>query len=109
MRQQSVQAVKSSYAATIGIMALFTVILEFDGGTYISQFRAASAQTAAVKHAAQLVGNEAVGRLATRKRIAHGLSSDRPVAIEGVRNVWCCSISIGKRFALVNIVATSEA
>jgi hypothetical protein len=90
-------------------MALFTVVLEFDGGTYISQFRAASAQTAAVKHAAHLIGNKAVGKLAIRRRLARGLSADRPVAIAGVHNVWCCSTSVGKRFGMVNLVATAEA
>jgi hypothetical protein len=90
-------------------MTLFTVVLEFDGGTYISQFRAASAQTAAVKHAAHLIGNKAVGTLAIRKRLAHGLSADRPVSIQGVLNVWCCSTSVNKKFAMVNIVATAEA
>src|SRR5579872_2218063 len=36
---------------TIASMALFTVILEFGGGTYISQFQASSPDDAAVKHA----------------------------------------------------------
>jgi hypothetical protein len=87
-------------------MPLFTVLLEFDGGTYVSQFRAASARTAAAKHAAQLVGNKAISTLAIRKRLAQDLLGDKPVAIEGVRNVWCCNASVGKKFALVNIVRT---
>jgi hypothetical protein len=90
-------------------MALFTVVLEFDGGTYISQFRATSVRAAIEKHASQLVGNKAVSTLTTRRRLAHDLSADGPVAIEGVQNVWCCSASIGKKFALANIVATAEA
>jgi hypothetical protein len=36
-------------------MPLFTVILEFDGGTYISQFQASSPHDAAVKHADYLL------------------------------------------------------
>ena len=57
-------------------MALFTVVLEFDGGTYISQFRATSVRAAIEKHASQLVGNKAVSTLATRRRLAHDLSAD---------------------------------
>jgi hypothetical protein len=88
-------------------MALFTVVLEFDGGTYISQFQATSAHNAAVKHAAHLIGNKEMSTLLNRRRLADRLSVEPPVAIEGVRNVWCCSASVGKKFALVNIVATS--
>jgi len=88
-------------------MALFTVVLEFDGGTYISQFQARAAHNAAVKHTADLIGNKEMSTLANRRRLADRLSAERPVAIEGVRNVWCCSVSVGKKFALVNIVATA--
>lgn|SRR5579884_1280468 len=91
---------------TIGLMLLFTVIVEFDGGTYISQFRARSAQCAAANYAAHLVGIKGMSTLANRKRLASCLSRERPVTIQGVRNVWCCSASIGKKLALVNIVAT---
>ena len=44
----------------------------------------------------------------TRRRLAHRLAADKPVTIEGVGNVWCCSASVGNRSALVNIVATAE-
>jgi hypothetical protein len=89
-------------------MALFTVLLEFDGGTYIAQLRASSPRTAIAKYAAQLVDNSAVGRLPARKRLAETLSVEVPVAIEGMRKVWCCSASIGRKLALVNIVQMSE-
>ena len=97
----------NSYAHTIGIMALFTVVLEFDGGTYISQFRAKSPHNVVMKHAADLVGNKEMSTPVNRRRLADRLSVEQPVAIEGVRNVWCCSASVGKKFALVNIVATA--
>lgn len=90
-------------------MALFTVLLEFNGGTYLSQLRAASAHKVAAKHAARLIDNKAVGTLATRRRLAQRLAADNPVAIEGVRNVWCSHASVGKKSALVNIVGTAEA
>jgi hypothetical protein len=88
-------------------MALFTAVLEFDGGTYISQFRATSADAAATKHAAHLMGNKEMSTLANRRRLANRLSAEQLITIEGVRNVWCCSASIGKKFALLNIVATA--
>jgi hypothetical protein len=89
-------------------MALFTVILEFEGGTYISQFQASSPNDAAVKHADYLVGLRKMSTPTIRKRLADSLSQDTPIAIEGIRHVWCCSASVGRKFALVNIVATAE-
>jgi hypothetical protein len=88
-------------------MALFTVILEFDGGTYISQFQATSAHNAATKHVAHLIDIKRMSTPVNRRRLADSLSGENPVAIEGVRNVWCCSATVGKKLALVNIVKTS--
>jgi hypothetical protein len=93
----------------IDIMALFTVVLEFDGGTYISQFRARSVGRAVAKFASQLVGDKAFCTLEARRRLAEGLSGEKLVAIVGVRNVWCCFVSVGRKGALVNIVTTSDA
>lgn len=88
-------------------MAFFTVIFEFDGGTYISQFRASSPHDAAVKHADHVVKLNGMSASRIRKRLAGRLSMETPVAIEGMRKVWCCSASVGKKLALVNIVATA--
>jgi hypothetical protein len=79
----------TSYAATISDMALFTVILEFDGGTYISQFLASSPKNAAMKHSAHLVEIKGMSTLAIRRRLADRLSSEVPIAIAGIRRVWC--------------------
>jgi hypothetical protein len=88
-------------------MALFTVILEFDGGTYISQFHGSSPHDAAVKHVDYLVSLKGMSTPKNRQLLANRLSQERPVAIEGVHKVWCCSASVGRKLALVNIVATA--
>ncbi len=93
--------------ATMVTMALFTVILEFDGGTYISQFQASSADEVAVKHADHLVSLKRMSTLTNRRRLADNLLEERPVAIKGLRKVWCCSASVRGKLALVNIVATA--
>ena len=77
------------------------------GGTYISQFKAASAHAAAAKHAAHLISIKGIRTPSDRKRLADRLSTEQPIAIQGIRNVWCCSASVGMKFALVNIVATA--
>jgi hypothetical protein len=91
----------------MALMALFTLILEFDGGTYISQFRAPSVMHAVAQYPSHLLGNKKLCTLAIRRRLAEALSAEKPVSIEGVRNVWCCSASVGKRFALLNIVGAA--
>ena len=89
-------------------MPLFTVLLEFDGGTHVSQFRAVSPRAAAVKHASHVIGNKAIAPLVLRKRLAKDLLEDIPIKIEGVRNVWCCSAVVGRKLALVNIIETVQ-
>ena len=86
-------------------MPLFTFLLEFDGGTYISQVRSASVKRAIPKYAGLLVNNVAVP-LSVRRRLASGLAEDEPIAIEGIRNVWCCFATVGKKSALLNIIST---
>jgi hypothetical protein len=88
-------------------MALFTVVLEFGGGTYISQFKARSPHAAAVKHATHLISIKDMSTPSDRRRLAGRLSLEEPIAIQGIRNVWCCTASVGRKFALVNIVATA--
>jgi hypothetical protein len=88
-------------------MALFTFVLEYDRGTYISQCRAATVRSAVARYALHLAGNKAVSTVSVRNRLADALSGEEPIPVDGVRNVWCCSASIGKKFALLNVVATS--
>jgi hypothetical protein len=88
-------------------MPLFTFVLEFDGGTHISQFRATSVVRAVEEYGAQLLRDKAVAKLPVRRRLREALSAENPVAIKGVRNVWCCSASIGEKLALLNVVATA--
>lgn len=88
-------------------MALFTVLLEFDGGAYISQLRAASVGKAIRKYAAQLPDRDGIAKGPARRRIADALSAE--VAIDGARNVWCCSVVVTNKLVLMNIVQTADA
>ena len=89
-------------------MAPFTCMLEFDGGTYISQFRAKSANRAVAMYATEVLDNGAISKLPIRRKLSEAIALEKPVAIDGVRNVWCCSTIVGKRLALLNIVATDS-
>ena len=80
-------------------MALFTIILDFGGSTYIRQLKATSPQLALKKISAGNHGKAAMFR---------ALSKDKPMPIEGVENCWCCATSHKGKLALVNIVKTAE-
>ena len=61
-------------------MALFTLVLEFDGGTYISQFRAGTAVHAVAKYASSLLHTDSMFTAAAGRRLADALSAENPVA-----------------------------
>ena len=87
-------------------MALFTVIAEYRGGTYIDQIRGFSASAALRKLTKK-------GRSSLPKAIVSGMKQliaegDRPVTIGGCKNVWCTSESYGSGLLLINIVETAE-
>jgi hypothetical protein len=89
-------------------MPLFTFVLEFDGGTHISQFRATSVVRAVEEYGTQLLRDKTVAAPPTRKRLSEAFSTEHPVAIKGVRNVWCCSASIRKKLAILYVVSTAD-
>ncbi len=89
-------------------MRLFTLIVEYDGGTYISQYKARSATESLRRWAAK----EPIGM-----RIGKGILTDlddplfreRPVELVGVKRVWSTSGAYRKKRISINIVETSEA
>lgn len=85
---------------------LFTLLCEFDGGTYISQVRANDTRQALVAwskvlrcerpmgDAADLIANEALDEV-------HELSAIRPLS-----GVWCWSAMVNDQLVLTNIVCS---
>ncbi len=96
---------------------LFTVILEFEGTNSVSQFTATDANEAFMEWMGGLneparygltraQGIEIASTLADR--LTEGIHQ-APVALEGLRNVWCVATSTDReptRFILLNIIAT---
>jgi len=92
-------------------MALYTVILEYRGGTYSSQVTAESPRAALLSWATNLEASE-IKHLGTsgKQRLIAGLKNDpidRPVLLTGLRNVWCYSGPISSM--LIYIVRTESA
>jgi SH3-like domain-containing protein len=87
-------------------IGLYTVISEYEGGTYVTQVKAVSPRGAI---SAWLHRSIALSNIPTdiRSQIKADLMADEPIVISGCRNVWCSSASAGKVFVLVNVVRTS--
>jgi len=101
--------------------ALFTVVMEFEGTTSISQVNARHPNDALMLWAAGLAASNAYGlsRSSARRlqsaiiedanRAVSANIGDDPVKIDGVKNVWCKSVAVEpKGLALFNIVKTAR-
>ena len=88
-------------------MKLYTVILDYAGGTYIKQVRAKSVASAlsAWCESDALQGVSGLSRRSV-PRLIEDLKGSRPVRLNECQNVWCSAASTTKQLALINIVET---
>ncbi|MBI3651800.1 MAG: hypothetical protein HY231_12340 [Acidobacteria bacterium] len=90
-------------------MALYTFIMEYAGGTYISQVRSQSPESAIKKWLKNLVNDSPLELSAKIKiELEQELSDEVPTPIEGISKTWCISSSVQKKMVLVNVVQTHE-
>jgi hypothetical protein len=92
---------------------LYTVVMDYRGGTYISQVDAGSVAGALKVWAAGL-DTAAIAGLGPRRKIEliddirERLSSGQePVLLDGLVNAWCVSALTSRGLALINIIATN--
>jgi hypothetical protein len=90
-------------------MPLFTLVLEYNGGTYICQARATSFRTAPASLVRSLAPGDlkGVGELGLAK-LAEQVKETSPTPIEGVLNTWCSSALVAGKLALLHFVQTTE-
>ena len=94
--------------------SLFTIIMEYRGGTYIAQVAAADPESALQQWAAQIGPIDIAYFSEARKEelidaIDEWLAASQgAAAITGTRNVWCHTQSIGGFQMLINVVATTK-
>ncbi|WP_148714132.1 hypothetical protein [Chitinolyticbacter meiyuanensis] len=90
-------------------MPLYTFILEFEGGTYLSQVVAQSFVQAPVAWADELVPGEIKGmRETSLNELRIATQGSAPVPLNGLQRAWCFSTLVRGRLALVHFVETSE-
>ena len=90
-------------------MPLFTVLMEFKGGTYLSQIRAPSPEVALEKWARGLETRDIEGMTAGIKRqFVEWLPEARPTPVDGLKSTWSSGFVARADSALVHIVRTPD-
>jgi hypothetical protein len=90
-------------------MPLYTFVLDFAGGTYISQVNAPSTTSASVKWAKELdiFGLKGVGRK-NKESLINQMKEEEPQRLDGLINAWCVTATLRGGLALINIVQTES-
>jgi hypothetical protein len=90
-------------------MVLFTIILDFDGGTYVSQVSSISVGATLPEWIRGLKQPESLGldgRQAMAVAKVFEIHERELAALRDTINVWCTTALVGEKLAVLNIVAT---
>jgi len=93
------------------VKELFTFLVDFDGGTFISQHQAGSLSAAILSWVETFDFSvfTDVSKKDWSNLIAQVHEPDKqPVAVNGLKNTWCASYLVGGRILIVHIVNTVE-
>jgi len=85
---------------------LYTIVLDYKGGTYISQVSALSPAAALPKWLSKLKDADLMEWGITREELTGITKSGNIVPLDGCVSVWCISGSGRRGLVLMNIVAT---
>jgi hypothetical protein len=90
-------------------MPLYTFVMEYAGGTYISQVKAPSPKSACVKGVQQIDLSEvsALG-LRGKESLISQVKEESPVALVRLSNAWCKSALVRGGLVLINLVQTER-
>jgi len=91
-------------------MNLYTLVLDFHGGTYITQFDAATATDAVAAWCKELEDEQLLGDASFP--VAEGIMVDaienHLVEVEGLHGAWCAATSVNGALALLNVIITQR-
>lgn len=92
-----------------GNMALFTFILDYSGGTYLSQVDSKNHVKAPGVWSNQLNANH-LGKKAElfKNQLISLVDSESPVAVEGLVNTWCLTFTLVNELAIVHYCKTAK-
>lgn len=89
-------------------MSLYTFIMDYNGGTYISQFEnSGSLSNACLGWAKKLKTSDILGfGEKSRKILLEQLKNEEIIPISDLQNCWCLSSLIRNNLALITIIET---
>lgn len=92
-------------------MPLYTFVMDYLGGTYVSQFEAENIDSAIHKwaHSLDTDNIDGLGPVGKKRLINEvALTDETPTHLNGLKNVWCICGRTSKGMALINIVLTEN-
>jgi len=90
-------------------MPLYTFLLEYRGGTYVSQVRARSLSLAIEAWTAEFMRIKVPGLgLRSKSDLAEKILRDAPTTVDGLINTWCSSALVRGHLALIHFTQTEE-
>ncbi|WP_261841397.1 hypothetical protein [Aliamphritea ceti] len=91
-------------------MDLYTLILDFKGGTFISQCLSACKEDALYKGILNwdITGLEDVITDNSRNILLEDIENENSIPLKGMKNVWSCSVFVNEELMLINLVATKD-
>ncbi len=88
-------------------MLLFTISLDFKGGTYLAQVNARTPTLAVRRWAKELNANDVHGLgSSSKQQLISDLGEDTGVAIDGLTNAWFFSASLRGGLACIDVFQT---
>jgi hypothetical protein len=91
-------------------MGLFTFVLDYRGGTYVSQATCRTLEDLASVLDRAIDWKVLASNVSERakQRFLEDVAEIPPSPIDGLRNVWCISARLGKSMAILHVVETKE-
>src|ERR1700690_1391236 len=87
---------------------LYTVVLDYAGGTYIAQVHALSPAAALSKWVSKIMKEDAAEWGIRQKELAEIIRGQEIVPLDGCVNVWCICGTVRSDLALINVIATAK-
>ena len=88
------------------VMHLYTIILDYAGGTYVAQTKAMSANAAFRVWVSKPKWDRIADVISEDVAAAFAASDDEALLLDGLTAVWCASAPARQGLAVANIVQT---
>ena len=87
---------------------LFTIVLDYRGGTYVGQAKGTSVSSALRLWISQIRDQELKEWKIERRELVEIAKSHKPVLLDDRVNVWCVSGVADDDLVLINVIATKR-